>query len=137
MPERSLFDELGGERALSAIVDRFVDRTCDDTMIGFFFRNVDRDRLKRLEYELAASHLGGPVAYTGRPLDKAHARHPIMGGQFMRRLQILKDTLEEFGVPSHVREHWIAHTLGQRYLVTRDEAGQCNAPAVSEPKERT
>lgn len=136
MSPRSLFDELGGERVLAAIVARFVDRMCDDTMIGFFFRNVDRARLARLEYEHAAAHLGADVAYTGRPLDKAHARHPIMGGQFMRRLQILKDTLEEFGVPPRVREHWIAHTLGQRHLITRDEAGQCNAPAIPEHKER-
>ena len=126
MPDRTLFEELGGEPALRRIIDRFVDRVFDDMMIGFFFRNASRERIKAKEYEFAAQHLGAGVAYTGRPLDAAHARHPIMGGQFMRRLQILKDTLAEFGVPAHIQKHWIEHTESLRSLITADEGGRCD-----------
>ena len=140
MAEKTLFDELGGETRLRSIIDRFVDRVCDDTMIGFFFAKVDRERLKKMEYELAAEHLGAAVRYSGRPLDVAHARHPIMGGQFMRRLQILKDTLEEAGVPEPIRRHWIEHTLELRPLITRDDGGRCDPDAarqkVAERRER-
>jgi truncated hemoglobin YjbI len=103
-------------------------------MIGFFFRNVDRQNLKHREYEFSARHLGAPVKYRGRPLAEVHAKHPIMGGQFMRRLTILKETLAEFGVPEHIREHWIAHTESLRPLITRDPAGECNAPSAAEPR---
>jgi hypothetical protein len=54
-----------------------------------------------------------------------------MGGQFMRRLQILKETLSEFEVPEHVRAHWVAHTESLRELVTRDTAGRCEPEANS------
>jgi truncated hemoglobin YjbI len=128
--EKTLFDELGGEARLRSIIDLFVDRVCNDTMIGFFFAKVDRTRLKQMEYELAAEHLGAGVRYSGRPLDAAHARHPIMGGQFMRRLQILKDTLAEAGVPDHIQKHWIDHTLSLRALITRDEGGRCDPDAA-------
>lgn len=124
--EPSLFDELGGEAVLRAIIDRFVDRVFDDIMIGFFFQKASRRRIKEKEYEFAARHLGADIAYTGRPLEQAHAVHGIMGGQFMRRLKILEETLEEFHVPPHIREHWIAHTESLRPLITRDAGGTCN-----------
>jgi hemoglobin len=124
--QRTLFEELGGEARLHAIIDAFVDRVCDDTMIGFFFARVNRDRLKQREFELAAEHLGSDIRYTGRPLAQAHAAHPIMGGQFMRRLQILKQTLLEHQVPERVQTHWIDHTLKLRPLITKDPAGECN-----------
>jgi hemoglobin len=129
----TLFEDLGGEPVLRPIIDRFVDRIFDDVMIGFFFRNARRERIKQMEYEFAAQHLGAPIAYSGRPIDEAHRAHPIMGGQFARRLTILKQTLEEAGVPEHVKAHWLAHTEAQRPLVTADAAGQCNPPARSKP----
>jgi hemoglobin len=132
----SLFEELGGEARLRPIIDDFVDRVCDDTMIGFFFRNVDRARLKQREYEFAAKHLGANIKYQGRPIDAAHAPHPIMGGQFMRRLKILEETLVAHDVPERVRQHWIAHTESLRRLVTRDAGGQCDDRAARERVEQ-
>lgn len=131
--ERTMFEELGEER-LRAIIDRFVDRIAEDGMIGFFFRGVDRARLKQREYELAAGHLGADLAYTGRPLDVAHARHRIMGGQFMRRLKLLRDVLDEHRVPRHIVDHWVAHTERLRPLVTRDRGSECSAGPKPEEK---
>ncbi len=143
MATPTLFDRLGGEPALRAIIERFVERVTGDVMIGFFFRNVDHERLKQKEYEFAASHLGADVVYTGRPIGQAHAAHPIMGGQFMRRLKILEETLVEHSAPPEVVEHWLEHTLALRPLVTRDSGGRCDpeqalarviAPVGAEPE---
>lgn len=120
-----MFDQLGGEPALRPIIDRFVDRVFEDVMIGFHFQSASRARVREKEYEFAAVHLGANIEYTGRPIADAHRKHAIMGGQFMRRLQILKDTLVEFDVPEHIREHWIRHTESLREHVTRDLAGRC------------
>lgn len=133
MTERTLFDELGGEPALRRIIDRFVDRLFDDVMIGYLFRNASRERVKEKEFEHAAEHLGAPIAYTGRPLASAHAPHRVRGGQFNRRVQILKETLVELGAPPHVAEHWIDETLRLRPLVTADEGDVCDPSPVSRP----
>jgi hemoglobin len=127
MAEASLFDELGGEPVLKKIIDRFVDRLFDDVMIGFLFQasSVSRERIKQKEYEFAASHLGAPVEYTGRPIVAAHRRHTIMTGQFMRRLQILRETLDEFGVSERVRRHWVDHTLERMPQIVNPEDDQC------------
>jgi hemoglobin len=134
MTARTLYDELGGEPVLRRVIDRFVDRLFDDVMIGYLFRAADRARVKEKEFEHAAEHLGADIAYSGRPIASAHAPHRIRGGQFMRRVQILKETLAEFGVPAAVAEHWIAATLALRSLVTADEDGVCDpSPAFRAP----
>ena len=122
----TLFEDLGGEPVLRQIIDRFVDRVFADVMIGFFFHNARKERIKQKEYEHAAEHLGACTPYTGRPLAEAHRAHPIMGGQFARRLTILKETLEAFNVPEHVKQHWLAHTESLRPLITADVGKECD-----------
>lgn len=122
----TMFEELGGEPVLRRIIDRFVDRVFDDAMIGFFFRDASRERIKEKEYEFAARHLGADIPYTGRALRDAHAPHGIMGGQFMRRLVILRETLDELGVPLHIKEHWISHTERLRATITGSSGTDCD-----------
>jgi hemoglobin len=130
MPAVTQFEALGGEAALRAIIESFVDRIFDDVMIGYLFRAADRQRVKAKEFEFAARHLGAPVEYTGRPLEEAHRAHRISGGQFMRRLQILKETLAEFHAPPEVSAHWIDHTLSLQAQITDNALDQCD-PAHS------
>lgn len=123
----SLFDHLGGELTLRQIIDTFIDRVFADQMIGFFFRNADKRRLKEMEYQLAAGFLGAGIQYQGRPLDKAHAKHAIMGGHFARRRQILKETLEFYEVAGTIKEAWLRHTDDLRPLITGQSVDECDA----------
>lgn len=126
--DRSGYERLGGEAALRAIIDDFVERVTTDMMIGFLFRAVDKQRLKELEFQFASRHLGGPHRYEGRPLTEAHKAHPIMGGQFNRRLRLLDQTLQDHGAPLEVRSLWLAHNEKLRSQITRDAPDECNAP---------
>lgn len=119
------FEAIGGEPALRAIIEDFVDACFDDVMIGFMFQKASRERVKRFEYEHAAEHLGAGVAYGGRPLGAAHARHRIFGGQFDRRLTILRRTLQKHGVPEPIRDGWLAHHESLRQVITKDRPGEC------------
>ncbi len=122
----TLYQKIGGEDKLKQIIDTFIERVFDDRMIGFFFRNVDKARIKEMEYQLTAKFLGAEIEYKGMPLDEVHAKHPIMGGQFMRRLQILRETLEFYKVPDEVRDAWLSHTEGLRPLITQDAGSDCD-----------
>jgi hemoglobin len=134
--EPTFFDRLGGEPKLRAIIDTFIDRVFDDRMIGFFFRNADRNRIKAMEYQLAAHYLGAQVKYQGRPLDQVHAKHPIMGGHFDRRRQILKETLERYNVPEPISAAWLAHTDKLRPLITPEQDSACDPNALRKAKAR-
>jgi hemoglobin len=122
----NLFDQLGRELELRKIIDTFIDRVFADRMIGFFFRKADKDRIKEMEYQLAASFLGASIEYRGRPLAQAHARYPIMGGHFARRKQILKETLESYEVADNIKEAWLKHTEDLRPLITGQAGSGCD-----------
>lgn len=130
---RTPFERLGGRPGIEPIISDFIDRVISDMMIGFFFKKVPIDRLKQLELEFACAHLGGPLGYTGRPLENAHGPHRIMGGQFNRRLRILEQTLRDHTVPQDIAEHWISHNEAQRQRVTLDGPFACNGALPQPP----
>ena len=126
MSSLSMYDRLGGEHKLRQVIDVFIDRVFQDPMIGFFFRAADKNRIKEMEFQLAANFLGAGIVYQGRPLAEVHGKHPIMGGQFMRRMQILRETLQDFDIPEEIRDAWLAHTESLRPLITRDPGSDCD-----------
>jgi hemoglobin len=124
-PEITAFVRIGGEPVLRPIIDDFVARMVDDPMIGFHFQGVDRERLARHEYELSASLLGAKVAYAGRPIRDVHAKHPIFGGQFMRRRQLLLEALQRGGVDQAAIDELLAHVDRLRPQVTQEQGSSC------------
>ena len=105
-------------------------------MIGFFFRDANRARIKEMEYQLTANFLGAGIEYRGSPLAKVHAKHPIMGGHFARRQQILKETLESYHVPEVVKDAWLKHTDALRPLITPQNSSDCE-PIVARQRAET
>ena len=133
MKPGTLFDRIGAQ-ALRAVLTDFYGRVFGDVMIGFLFRGKDRQHLIDREYELTAALLGAPgVTYTGRPMRAAHAQHTIFGGQFERRLQILRETLRDHQVDPDVQRAWIDHQLALRSQITRDRGSECDDTAAVEP----
>jgi len=55
----TLYQKIGGEAKLRQVIDTFIDRVFSDRMIGFFFRNADKARIKEMEFQLTAKFLGG------------------------------------------------------------------------------
>jgi truncated hemoglobin YjbI len=94
-------------------------------MIGFFFKGKDKRHLIQMELEFVLQLLGAAAPYTGRGIREAHAPHPIMGGQFNRRTQILRETMRDHELPEQVQRRWLEHTESLRSLVTPNEAGEC------------
>jgi hemoglobin len=131
------FEQLGGEIRLRRIVSDFIDRVFADRMIGFFFHHADKKRIKEMEYQLAAEFLGAAVKYQGRPLDQVHAKHPIMGGHFARRKQLLKETLEFHAVPETIKGAWLQHTEDLRALITAQPGSACDPIAARRNFEAT
>src|ERR1041385_9043642 len=131
MKPTTLFDRIGPD-ALRAVLTDFYTRVFADVMIGFLFRGKDRQHLIDREYELPPALLGAPnITYRGRPMRTAHAQHSIFGGQFERRLQILRDTLRDHAVDPDVQRAWIDHQLALRPQITRDRGSECDDTAAT------
>lgn len=119
------FDRIGGEAAVRAILVRFVDRVFADPIIGFLFAGRDPARIALHEFEHAARHLGGNVAYTGRPIGMVHRPLRIHQGQFRRRIAVLRHVLRECGVEPEVVERWV--DADQRLMALVTTPGDCIA----------
>lgn len=120
----TLFDRIGGD-ALRRVIEDFYRRVFADTMIGFLFTDKNRERLVQKEWELAAGVLGANVAYTGRPMSKAHARVPITVGRFDRRLALLEEALDAHQVDPEVKRRLLDHARSLREELTADPEGVC------------
>lgn len=120
-----LFDQIGGA-PLRRVIEDFYERIFADIMIGFLFHGKDKQRLIDKEWEFTAKLLGADIKYTGRSIRDAHAKSPILGGHFERRLQILRETLADHEVDAEVRDHWLGHTLSLRAQVTTDSGSECD-----------
>ena len=99
MQQKSLYERLGGQGALVAVVDDFVGNVAADNRINKFFAKTDIPRLKRLLVEQICAGTGGPCTYTGRDMKSAHAGMGINDAQFNALVEDLVKTLDKFKVP--------------------------------------
>lgn len=126
--DNDLWERVGGEAPVRAVVARFVGRMAADPIIGFFFAGKDLDGVVQHEYEHAARVLGGPVAYTGRPIPELHRALRINNGQFRRRLALLRQELGREGIPADISGVWIEAQERMQRMIT--DGTDC-APPVS------
>jgi hemoglobin len=99
MQQRSLYDRLGGQGALVAVVDDFVGNVAADNRINKFFAKTDIPRFKKLLADQICAGTGGPCTYTGRDMKSAHAGMGITDAQFNALVEDLVKTLDKFKVP--------------------------------------
>jgi hemoglobin len=73
----TLYDTIGGEPALTAVVDDFYVRVLNDPELAGFFAGISMNRLKGRQVEFFAEALGGPVSYSGASMHDAHVGRGI------------------------------------------------------------
>lgn len=69
---QELYERLGGQRAIVAVVDAFVGRVAADSRINLRFSNTDIPQFKSLLVEFVCMATGGPCHYTGRDMETSH-----------------------------------------------------------------
>ncbi|MDX1568237.1 MAG: group 1 truncated hemoglobin [Longimicrobiales bacterium] len=93
--EDTLYKRVGGQDGIDRLVDSFYDRVLADPELSPFFQQTAMDTLRRMQREFFTAALGGPVSYSGKPLDQAHAGRDIKAVHLRRFVGHLVDTLDE------------------------------------------
>ncbi len=99
MSEETLYQRLGGEEAIAAVVDRFYERVLADDQLAHFFEDVDMDRLRAHQTQFISAVTGGPVQYTGDDMYEAHKHLDLTPADFAAVAGHLQASLEEFDLP--------------------------------------
>jgi hemoglobin len=99
--ELSLYEQLGGKRAIEAAVVVFYRKVLADGRINFFFDGVDMDRHIGKQKAMLTMAFGGPNHYLGVGLRHGH-RHLVARGlndsHFDAVVELLAATLAELGI---------------------------------------
>jgi hemoglobin len=95
----SIFEAIGGEPALAAVVDDFYVRVLADPQLAGYFAGSNMPKLKGRQIEFFAAALGGPDFYQGASMRDAHAGRGISQADFDKVAFHLTAALAEAGVP--------------------------------------
>ena len=97
-PKSSLFERIGGERAVSELVDAFYARVLADDELAPFFEHTSMEKLRRMQREFFAAALDGPPLYTGRSMSEVHAEKGIQTQHLARFVDHLMATLRDLPI---------------------------------------
>lgn len=101
----TLYDRIGGEDGVAALLDQFYARVLADPELADFFNDTSIDKLLRMQREFFGAALGGPQSYGGLDLSWAHSGRGITSHHFNCYAQHLLATLETLGISADdVRE---------------------------------
>lgn len=106
MSEKSLYEKIGGEKAIDVAVDIFYKKILADDRIKYFFESVDMVKQNKMQKNFLTFAFGGPKNYTGRNLKDAHSRlvreKGLNDSHFDAVLENLTSTLKELGVEEYL-----------------------------------
>jgi len=110
-PKRSVYEQIGGEPAMSAAVELFYRKVLSDERISHFFEDVDMERQAAKQKAFLTMVCGGPSAYTGKDMRQGHAplvKQGLNDTHFNAVAEHLTATLTELGVAKPLVEQVLA-----------------------------
>lgn len=97
--QASLWDSLGGDAGVNALLDLVLANVAADPEINWMFLHTDVPALKVKFHDLLCSTAGGDCTYTGQDMATAHADMAITDAQFDAFVADLYAGLDTAGVP--------------------------------------
>ena len=106
--KKSLYMRLGGEPAITAVVDDFVGRAASNPKVNFTragspaeWKATDENvaKMKKHLVQMVCAVSGGPQKYEGRDMKSSHAGMKITNAEFDAMAGDLIATLKKFNVP--------------------------------------
>jgi hemoglobin len=108
LPAATLYDRLGGEAAIAAVVDTFVSLAAADAELNFTRQGTANEweatpenveLLKTRLVQFVGSATGGPQIYEGRDMATVHTGMEITNEEFDRLAGHLGAALDAYAVP--------------------------------------
>jgi hemoglobin len=100
---RPLFERLGGQPAINAVVHEFCETTKADPRISQYFMNVDQAKLEQSMDDHVCEITGGGCQYKGKQMLEAHTGMKLKEEDFAAFMDDLQKTLVKMNVPERER----------------------------------
>ena len=106
--ETTLYDKIGGEAAVAALVDDLYRRILADPDLKRFFEHHALERILSMQRELFCQALGGPLKYSGKPLSTVHYGQGIRMPHFQKFVGHVMAALEKTGLNAQEQSEALA-----------------------------
>lgn len=106
--DKSLYDRLGGQGAIQAVVTKFIGNVGGDKRINGYFATADLKKLNKLLVEQVCMATGGPCNYSGRDMKTTHHGMKITDAAFGALVEDLVSALDTFNVPAKEKGELLA-----------------------------
>ena len=104
MPNETLYERLGGEPAIGAVVNEFYDRVLADERVNHYFDDVDMAEQRSHQTKFLSAVTGGPMQYKSEEMATAHEELAITAAEFETVATHLDEALRVFDVDDDDRE---------------------------------
>jgi len=116
MNEKTVYEQLGGDDAIGAVVDSFYVKVLSSDLVKNFFNSVDMKKQHVMQKSFIAWATGGPNKYEGRDMRKAHEKLKIEEKHFDEIVNLLVATLKEFKISDE-----LIGKVAEKILPLKDE----------------
>lgn len=106
--EATLYERLGGQEAIDAVVDEFYDRVLADEDLQPYFAETDTEALRDHQSAFMTFVTGGAEEYDGPGMGPAHDHLDVTPEAFASVAEHLDDSLRACGVDDAEREELLA-----------------------------
>ena len=116
----SVFRSLGGKAGISKVVDDFLVIWQADARISRRLNDADTEKLGELLKEQFAQLTGGPVAYSGKTMQEAHAEMGIRNAEFNALAEDLQLAMEKNGIAYRDQNRLLAKLAPMQKQIVED-----------------
>lgn len=106
--QETLYNQIGGEPAMKAVVDELMLIMESDPRINFTFAETDIPKFKQLLFEQLCNLTGGPCQYTGRSMEESHKKLKVDNAMFNALAEDLYIAFDRVGVPYRLQNKVVA-----------------------------
>ena len=104
----TLYQQLGGQPAITAVVDRMVDNIGHDRRIRRYFAHANIPQLKAALVDQVCQATGGPCVYKGPPMRVVHHGMRITNRAFNALVEDLVRAMDSLNVPKPLQQQLLA-----------------------------
>lgn len=110
--QKSLYDRLGGKKAVAAVVDDFVTNVSKDKVINKRFAKTDIKKLKKNLNDQICAATGGGCKYEGKDMKTAHKGMKITEDEWKATVGDLVAALDKNKVPDKEKNELLTPLAG-------------------------
>jgi hemoglobin len=126
--QASLYERLGGQAAIEAVITDFVARCAGDDRINGKFARTDVPRLQKMLVDQVCEATGGPCTYAGRDMKETHDGMGVTAGEFDALVGDLVATLNQFEVSQPEQDELLGLLGPMRGEIVEMESPETGTP---------